>query len=131
MMPVSTPTIFGAGLASRDSNFIDNAVRRNLLAFLARGESATGRLLHHGAGDSRSGTSRSNELGALPAEQRGGRAHQASTKQEQRARLRCRRQLRVEVEAGRIAYPAHGACALLLNDEGKRVGAIEVQPVQR
>jgi UDP-glucose 4-epimerase len=52
MMAGETPTIFGDGLTSRDFNFIDNAVSANLLACLAPGEVATGRVFNIGTGES-------------------------------------------------------------------------------
>ena len=52
MMEGITPTIFGDGLTSRDFNYIDNAVSANLLACLAPGEVATGRVFNVGTGKS-------------------------------------------------------------------------------
>jgi nucleoside-diphosphate-sugar epimerase len=52
MMAGQTPTIFGDGLTSRDFNFIDNAVSANLLAAVAPGEVATGRVFNVGTGNS-------------------------------------------------------------------------------
>ena len=52
MMAGETPTIFGDGLTSRDFNYIDNAVSANLLACLAPGEVATGRVFNIGTGKS-------------------------------------------------------------------------------
>ncbi len=52
MMAGETPTIFGDGLTSRDFNYIDNAVSANLLACLAPGKVATGRVFNIGTGKS-------------------------------------------------------------------------------
>ena len=52
MMAGETPTIFGDGLTSRDFNYIDNAVSANLLACVAPGEVATGRVFNIGTGKS-------------------------------------------------------------------------------
>ncbi len=52
MMAGETPTIYGDGLTSRDFNYIDNAVSANLLACLAPGEVATGRVFNIGTGKS-------------------------------------------------------------------------------
>jgi nucleoside-diphosphate-sugar epimerase len=52
MMAGETPTIFGDGLTSRDFNYVDNAVSANLLACLAPGSVATGRVFNIGTGKS-------------------------------------------------------------------------------
>ncbi len=67
MMAGETPTIFGDGLTSRDFNFIDNAVRANLLACVAPSEVATGRVFNIGTGKSHT----LNEVYAAIADQIG------------------------------------------------------------
>jgi UDP-glucose 4-epimerase len=67
MMVGETPTIFGDGLTSRDFNFIDNAVSANLLACVAPGDVATGRVFNIGTGKSHT----LNEVYAAIAEQLG------------------------------------------------------------
>jgi UDP-glucose 4-epimerase len=67
MMAGETPTIFGDGLTSRDFNYVDNAVSANLLACLAPGSVATGRVFNIGTGKSHT----LNEVYAAIAEQLG------------------------------------------------------------
>lgn len=67
MMAGETPTIFGDGLTSRDFNYVDNAVRANLLACQAPGAVATGRVFNVGTGKSHT----LNELYAVIAGQLG------------------------------------------------------------
>jgi UDP-glucose 4-epimerase len=67
MMAGETPTIFGDGLTSRDFNYVDNAVSANLLACLAPGSVATGRVFNIGTGKSHT----LNEVYAAIADQLG------------------------------------------------------------
>jgi UDP-glucose 4-epimerase len=67
MMADETPTIFGDGLNSRDFNYVDNAVSANLLACLAPGSAATGRVFNIGTGKSHT----LNEVYVAIAEQLG------------------------------------------------------------
>ena len=67
MMAGETPTIFGDGLASRDFNYVDNAVSANLLACVAPSAVATGRVFNIGTGKSQT----LNEVYAAIAEQLG------------------------------------------------------------
>jgi UDP-glucose 4-epimerase len=67
MMAGETPTIFGDGLTSRDFNYVDNAVSANLLACMAPGSVATGRVFNIGTGKSHT----LNEVYATIADQLG------------------------------------------------------------